>query len=138
MNFGLHDYNLGEAGVPEYAAEYANGLGRARRIADAFGAKITLLATTPCHNCADGDEDTVLALNVAAAKLAQSAGLAFLDLHTPIIERCGPVPWNDTGQNACDLCAPRCKTLSVHYTSVGYNWIAELIANDLINITNNS
>ena len=22
MNFGLHDYNLGEAGVPEYAAEY--------------------------------------------------------------------------------------------------------------------
>jgi hypothetical protein len=30
VNFGLHDYNLGAAGVPEYITEYTAGLTKVR------------------------------------------------------------------------------------------------------------
>ena len=37
------------------------------------------------------------------------AGVAFIDLYTPLIKDCGPVPWADNGTSACKLCAPSCK-----------------------------
>ena len=74
-----------------------------------------------------GDDVTVVALNNAASAIADTMGLTFIDLHTPLINKCGPVPWADQGPNACVLCAPHCKQLSVHYSSAGYNVIADLI-----------
>ena len=57
------------------------------------------------------------------------AGVQYIDLHTPLIQRCGPVPWADNGTAACPLCAPKCKALSVHYQRSGYEVIARLVAN---------
>jgi lysophospholipase L1-like esterase len=128
INFGLHDYNLGLAGVPEYKAEYRRGLGKVVTVADATGAKILILGTTPAHNTAKtADDVTVVALNKVAQQLAAEMGLGFVDLHSPLIERCGPVPWADNGTAPCSLCAPRCKALSVHYDKAGYTVIASLI-----------
>ena len=134
MNFGLHDYNLGLAGVAEYTAEYRTGLTKAKAITDAAGATLTMLGTTPAHNTRDAngtrvDDETVRALNKAAAALASEFGVQFVDLHTPLVSRCGEVPWADDGASACNLCAPQCAGLSVHYTAAGYEVIAGLIAN---------
>ena len=74
---------------------------------------------------------TVVALNKAAAALASENKLPYVDLHTPLIKTCGPVPWADNGTNACSLCAPRCKGLSVHYDSAGYSVIANIIKENL-------
>ena len=128
VNFGLHDYNLGLGGVPEYTAEYRIGLTKALALAQAAGATLSMLATTPAHNTASAaDDTTVVALNEAAAGLAKELDVSFVDLHTPLIAACGPVPWADNGTNACPLCAPQCKQLSVHYTSQGYKVIQGLI-----------
>jgi len=137
INFGLHDYNLGVAGVPEYAAEYKKGLQKATALAGANGAAVVIVGTTPAHNTATPvDDATVVQLNVAAAALAKESGLQFIDLHTPLIKECGPVPWQDTGPNACQLCAPNCKGLSVHYGPAGYSKIAGLIWASVSNATN--
>ena len=132
VNFGLHDYNLGLGGVPEYTAEYRIGLTKALALAQAAGATLSMLATTPAHNTASAaDDTTVVALNEAAAGLAKELDVSFVDLHTPLIAACGPVPWADNGTNACPLCAPQCKQLSVHYTSQGYKVIQGLIYDTL-------
>ncbi len=105
-------------------------IAQAKDIADKAGATIILLGTTPAHNTASvADDKTVVALNAAAKTLAAEMGVQFVDLHTPLINACGPVPWADTGANACHLCAPNCKKLSVHYTTSGYDFIADLIWN---------
>ena len=49
---GLHDYNLGVAGVPEYTAEYKRGLAMLLNITDTKGAKVFIVGTTPAHNTA--------------------------------------------------------------------------------------
>jgi hypothetical protein len=54
-----------------------------------------------------------------------------VDLYTPIMAHCGPVPFLDkptAGRTACSLCAPQCEALSVHYRSPGYQFIAQAIA----------
>jgi len=129
INFGLHDYNLGQEGVAEYKAEYAKGLAKALKVADAAGAKVFILGTTPAHNTATAvvDDATVVALNAAAAALAKENKLPYVDLHKPLIKDCGPAPWADNGTKACDLCAPRCAAVTVHYTHSGYEVIAQLI-----------
>lgn len=101
------------------------------------GAAVVIVGTTPAHNTATPvDDATVVQLNVAAAALAKESGLQFIDLHTPLIKECGPVPWQDTGPNACQLCAPNCKGLSVHYGPAGYSKIAGLIWASVSNATN--
>lgn len=129
INFGLHDYNLGLAGVAEYRAEYTEGLKKALALAEKVGAKVFILGTTPAHNTADSvaDDKTVVALNTVAELLAKAHSLPFVDLHRPLINQCGPTPWADNGTHACTLCAPRCKALSVHYSAAGYEVIAKLI-----------
>jgi hypothetical protein len=50
-----------------------------------------------------------------------------VDLYTPIMAHCGPVPFLDKANGSrapCSLCAPSCKGLQVHYTSAGYQFIA--------------
>ncbi len=118
--------------VPEYKSEYAAGLSKILQVAKQTGARVTILGTTPAHNTGTAADDvTVLALNKAAAALASETELPFVDLHTPLIKTCGPVPWLDNGTNACSLCAPKCKALSVHYDSAGYTAIANIIKNSL-------
>lgn len=118
--------------VPEYKSEYAAGLSKIMQVARKAGARVTILGTTPAHNTRTAADDvTVVALNKAAAALASETELPFVDLHTPLIKKCGPVPWADNGTNACSLCAPKCKALSVHYDSAGYNVIANIIKNSL-------
>ena len=129
VNFGLHDYNLGLAGVPQYAEELKAVLGELQR---AFApAKLIFVLTTPAHNTPTGDDVTVQALNSKAAALAQSMGWPTIDLYTPIMKQCGPVPFRDTGPTACEYCAPDCKRLSVHYGPEGYAFIARTIARSL-------
>lgn len=130
VNFGLHDYNMGQAGVPEYTTEYTAGLAKVAKLAVASGATVFVIGTTPAHNTATAvvDDATVVALNKAAAGLAaRFAGGKFVDLHTPLVRTCGPVPWADTGPEACPLCAPQCTALSVHYAAAGYEKIASII-----------
>lgn len=128
MNFGLHDYNLGLAGVAEYTAELTEGIKRTQAVLPA-GVKMLFVGTTPAHNTATpADDITVVALNNAAARVCKEFNIAFIDLHTPLIKRCGAVPWADSGTDACSLCAPECKSLSVHYTRAGYEVIAHIVA----------
>ena len=85
INFGLHDYNQGLAGVAEYTSEYRTALTKAKAAAN--GADIHVLLTSPAHNTATADDDvTVTALNKAAAGLAAEFGLGTIDLHTPLIQ----------------------------------------------------
>mmetsp|Transcript_20842 Transcript_20842/g.54173 ORF Transcript_20842/g.54173 Transcript_20842/m.54173 type:complete len:338 (+) Transcript_20842:22-1035(+) len=122
FNFGLHDYNLGPAGVAQYGEQLAN---ITRRLQSSVTAKMLFVGTTPAHNTASPvDDSTVQLLNAKAADVMKAAGIPFLDMYTPLINECGPVPWADEGPNACTLCAPDCKALSVHYTKAGYNVIA--------------
>jgi lysophospholipase L1-like esterase len=130
INFGLHDYNMGLAGVAQYREELAQGLQLARAT---VGPDVTIafVETTPAHNTADAtrDDTTVLALNAAAKAVVASASPAirFVETHAALIAECGPVPWADTGPDACALCAPDCSHLSVHYTPAGYERIAQLV-----------
>jgi hypothetical protein len=78
--------------VPEYKTEYAAGLAQVMKVAAQAGARVTILGTTPAHNTAKAADDvTVVALNKAAAALASHLKLPFVDLHTPLIQKCGPV-----------------------------------------------
>ena len=63
--------------------------------------------------------------------LMATSNIPLVDLYTPIMAQCGPVPFLDNataGRAACELCAPSCKALSVHYTEAGYHFIASKIA----------
>ena len=54
-----------------------------------------------------------------------------VDLYTPIMAHCGPVPFLDKANGsraACSFCAPQCKALAVHYRGAGYEFIAKKIA----------
>ena len=57
-----------------YAAEYKLGLAEAMKVADAAGANVTILGTTPAHNTAQAavDDATVVALNKATKAMAVS------------------------------------------------------------------
>ena len=63
-------------------SRYTAGLQLARAIADAADTEIIMLGTSPCHNCAAGDDDTVVALNRAASSIAAAANVSFVDLYT--------------------------------------------------------
>jgi len=128
MNFGLHDYNLGLAGVPEYTSELTESIKRTQAVVPE-GAKLVFVGTTPAHNTgrAEVDDTTVVALNKAAEEICSNMSVPFIDLHTPLTKECGPVPWADNGTDACPLCAPKCKGLSVHYLTAGYQVIAGIV-----------
>ena len=74
MNFGLHDYNLGLAGVEEYSSELTAGIKRTLKILPQ-GAKLAFVGTTPAHNTASpADDVTVQGLNAAARRICTSLG----------------------------------------------------------------
>ena len=125
FNFGLHDYNAGVAGADVYASDLAN---ITKRLQEALPAKLLFALTTPAHNTANtADDATVKVLNKRAKAVMAAAGVPTVDLYSPLIAMCGPVPWADDGPSACKLCAPLCKALSVHYTPEGYQFIASKI-----------
>ena len=74
------------------------------------------------------DNPTVIELNTRAKAIMGRHSIRVIDIYTPIIDQCGPVPFADTGPKKCGLCAPHCKALSVHYTGAGYHFIAEHVA----------
>ena len=74
MNFGLHDFNLGLAGVEEYSSELTAGIKRTLKILPQ-GAKLAFVGTTPAHNTASpADDVTVQGLNAAARRICTSLG----------------------------------------------------------------
>jgi lysophospholipase L1-like esterase len=125
FNAGLHDYNLGPAGVEQYTQQLTNITARLKQT---VSAKLLFVGTTPAHNTPNpADNPTVELLNTAAKSVMSAANIPFLDLYAAVTQKCGGVPWADQGPIACPLCAPKCKALSVHYTPAGYNFIASHI-----------
>eukprot|EP00038_Savillea_parva_P007245 m.168811 g.168811 ORF g.168811 m.168811 type:complete len:325 (+) comp13008_c0_seq1:44-1018(+) len=124
FNFGLHDYNFGAAGVAQYTSDLTN---ITQRLKSTLPTKFLFVGTSPVHNGQPGQDATVQLLNKAAKDVMDAASIPFLDLYDPLMAKCGPVPWADEGPNACSLCAPKCKSLVVHYTPAGYSVIASLI-----------
>ena len=55
MNFGLHDYNLGLAGVDEYTTELTESVRRTKAVLS--GARLLFVGTTPAHNTATPADD---------------------------------------------------------------------------------
>ena len=104
FNSGMHNYATGTPGngtVPgqsgnSTAESYANPLARvtARLASWAAANKVKLIyaLTTPYLNDASIDATITGTLNVAARGIMASEGIQTIDLHTPIIEKCGPVP----------------------------------------------
>jgi lysophospholipase L1-like esterase len=125
FNFGLHDYNLGLRGVDEYVSELTTIV----KHLQATGAKLVWAATTPAHQNTV-DDATVQALNEKANEVMQkqTPAIPVVDLYSAVMAKCGPVPFQDTGDKACSLCAPNCKGLSVHYSKPGYQFISSLVA----------
>ena len=91
------------------------------------------LNTSPAHNVGVGNATNavVIALNQAASSVMTAAGVHVIDIYTPIMQQCGPVPFRDEGPTACSLCAPDCKNLAVHYTVTGYQFFAKHIMGEL-------
>ena len=128
FNFGLHDYNYGLSGVSQYRDQLV-------RILNEFRAslpgrpRLIFALTTPAHNTmSPADDVTVQALNQAAMEIMKANNVPTIDLYSPIMKECGPVPFQDSGPRACRLCAPHCKALSVHYEQPGYEFIASIVA----------
>lgn len=133
FNFGLHDYNLGLLGADQYIEELTEVVQKLQPTP----ARLFYILTSPAHNVgpkdAAGDDanEVVIELNRRATALMNEKGIEIIDLYTPIMDECGPVPFQDTGSNACSLCAPNCANLSVHYSGDGYEFIAGVIADAL-------
>lgn len=124
---GLHDYNQGADGVAEYGDELERiVVALEQRLGDA---RLVFLNTSPAHNTPDAqDNPTVVALNARAEAIMGRHGIHVVDIYSRIMARCGPVPFADAGPKECQLCAPHCKALAVHYTGAGYKFIAEQVA----------
>lgn len=133
FNFGLHDYNLGLLGAEQYIEELTLVVQRLQ----ATPARLLYILTSPAHNvnpkdaAGDDPDKVIIELNRRAAELMSEKGIEVLDIYTPIMEQCGPVPFEDTGSRACSLCAPNCAKISVHYGGAGYEFIASMIADAL-------
>jgi hypothetical protein len=129
FNNGMH--NIVASGLPGQGTvpgqggnstpgSYAEPLARvtARLVAWAATNKVKLIyaLTTPFLDNAATDNIITGTLNVAASGIMASAGIPTVDLHTPIIDKCGPVPqarcFNETG-----CWSPHCPP--------GYSWLAE-------------
>lgn len=115
------------AGVANYSRELSSLVGRLQR--DFPATRLRFALTTPAHNVGtdDSTNQVVQALNAAASSVMAAANIPTIDLYTPIMHECGPVPFADSGPHACRLCAPHCKSLAVHYTDVGYQFIAGIV-----------
>jgi len=137
FNYGLHDYNYGLDGVQQYEEELAWVVGRLEQTP----ATLVWISTSPAHNVdpkfSHGDDtNTVIEmLNQKATTLMNNHGIPVIDVYTAIMDECGPVPFEDSGDHACSLCAPKCNGLQVHYSSAGYEFISEIIASAIQNLT---
>ena len=105
----------------EYPAEMANVMERLVQFAASSGGKTRLVygLTTP-YLC-DASVDGVISeeLNPAAAGIASALGIEIVDMHGPIVNKCGPAGnsgGNCFGQGSC-FCP--------HCNGVAYAWLAD-------------
>ena len=131
FNSGMH--NLATSGTPghgtvpgqggnasEYEAELLRVTARLVSAAQASGGKTTLMygLTTPWLCDASIDGVITGTLNTAAAAIMASAGIWTVDMHGPIVEKCGQAPVTSCfGVSNC-YC-PHCPS--------GYGWLAQTI-----------
>lgn len=100
-------------------------------------ARLVYILTSPAHNltpkdaAGDDPDGLVIELNRRATALMSEKGIEIIDVYTPIMDQCGPVPFQDTGSQSCSLCAPNCAKIKVHYSQDGYEFIAGVIADGL-------
>ncbi len=109
FNFGMHNLNNetipGQAGpIAEYAPHLDSISQKLRAWAGPAGepnsTKLLFALTSPMLNSVDTDH-IVLSNNAAAAAIMAKYSIPTIDLHQPIIDKCGPVPqascFNSTG-----------------------------------------
>lgn len=125
FNFGLH--NLDNNTIPGQEGPIAQYAPYLDRIASRLVAlakvhpetKLLFGITTPMMCAADVDS-VVQANNQKAASIMARHGISTVDLHTPIVEQCGPAPqascFNQTG-----CFCPHCPMND----GVGYEWLAK-------------
>ena len=141
FNFGLHDGprlfpqppgNVtvpGQEGnmtvyEPQLSAITARLLQYARRV----GARLLFALTTPMLASVKADND-VREINRRAAHVMAKSGVPTVDLHSAIVQKCGPVP-----QRSCfgipDCFSPHCGGTATHIPgtpSKGYFWLAQAV-----------
>jgi hypothetical protein len=128
FNSGMHNLQVNGTGVPgqggnasEYPAEMANVMTRLVQFAASSGGKTRLVygLTTP-YLC-DASVDGVITqdLNAAAAGIASALGIEIVDMHGPVVNKCGPAGnsgGNCFGQGSC-FCP--------HCNGAAYSWLAD-------------
>eukprot|EP00591_Stephanopyxis_turris_P010956 CAMPEP_0195511854 /NCGR_PEP_ID=MMETSP0794_2-20130614/4022_1 /TAXON_ID=515487 /ORGANISM="Stephanopyxis turris, Strain CCMP 815" /LENGTH=370 /DNA_ID=CAMNT_0040639525 /DNA_START=36 /DNA_END=1148 /DNA_ORIENTATION=+ len=121
FNWGLHDMG-GAHAVPgqeespdSYKKELSEIAEKLKSWATNHGTKILFVMTSPMMCDVDKDQ-TVQSLNNEAKSIMQRFGIQTLDVHKPIVDKCGPVP-----SHSCfdyeDCFCPHCGT-------AGYEFIA--------------
>eukprot|EP01064_Diplonema_japonicum_P012884 TRINITY_DN20230_c0_g1_i1.p1 TRINITY_DN20230_c0_g1~~TRINITY_DN20230_c0_g1_i1.p1 ORF type:complete len:332 (+),score=56.88 TRINITY_DN20230_c0_g1_i1:42-998(+) len=120
FNFGLHDGPLGNATIPGQQGnttvykEQLNNI--AGQLKAALPSTKLLFALTSPMMCSMSSDYNVQALNKMAAGVMSSHGIPTLDMHTPIVNKCGPIPNADCfGIQNC-FCP--------HCPGAGYEFIA--------------
>lgn len=123
FNFGLHDGPLGNETVPGQQGNSSVYAGELERIVvalqDLYAGKKTqlLFALTSPMMCDANADGNVMTLNAQAAEVMQRKGVATVDPHTALVDKCGPVP-----QASC-FGADKC--FCPHCPGAGYAWLAE-------------
>lgn len=118
----MHNLGTSGAGVPgqggndtEYAAELDAATARLVAYAQTTNTKLLYALTTPWLCTVATDEVIAGVLNVNATTIMAARGVPVVDLHTPIIQKCGAVPTAQCfGESGC--WCPHCPP--------GYNWLA--------------
>ena len=121
FNFGLHNTAVcGNGKIPGQSANassYAPALNSltAKMRANTHISGMMFGLTTPVLN--NNNTDTVvLELNAQAQHIMYEFGVPTVDMHAPIIAKCGPVPQ--------DACFGEKGCWSPHCVSAGYEWLA--------------
>jgi hypothetical protein len=99
FNSGMHNLGTSGTGVPgqggnysEYPAELAAVTARLEAYATSTGTKLLYALTTPFLCTAATDFIINDILNVNASAIMATNSISVVDLHTPIIEKCGAAP----------------------------------------------
>jgi len=125
FNFGLHDGPLGNETVPGQqgnSSVYASELEKiVAALKDIYAGKKTqlLFALTSPMMCDADTDGNVVTLNAQAAEVMQCFDVETVDVHSAIVNQCGPVPQ--------DSCFGADKCFCPHCPGDGYVWLAESV-----------
>lgn len=122
FNSGMHNLGTSGTGVPgqggndtEYASELDAATAQLVEYAQSTNTKLIYALTTPWLCTLATDQIITGTLNTNATAIMQKRGVPIVDLHSPIIQKCGAVPQASCfgqGQCWCPHCPP------------GYQWLA--------------